>query len=1258
MKAKRTARWLSGSLAFALALQMGTANAFAAVLPDYAETMTETSVTAADPDEAKQAQLAAELGANGNPVTPYTNVHDGERKVILWTKGITPPEIGKDLLPYSAIEGGKTVQGYKAEWKPGMNWYDVNKSGGSQDFYLCFASAASASLHWWLDQNSRYIERYRQELAKQQPQNTELLNAIDEVQKFTYSVTDKKTHSDIFEYFIKTFGGNKDGYFVYRLHDHFINGYEYTGSGTPQFGSQGDLHYGFFHPVFGSQRLAQRSRAGSYYLASSTIKNALMEGKMILPTYKVGTTNHHVITLWGAEFDLNGNLCGIFVTDSDDNSPANLSDGRNMFRYTFYESSDGNAAFTEFANPDASSNLFFTDLDTLSLGTEYWQQYFGEVQTPLTLTWSNTTFTYDGQSHAPAAELPASVQGDVKIVVEGAATDAGNHTATAKLTGADAGKYTLKNATQVFTITPAATTVTLTSTKADGQITLHAEVGGNIGSDALTGTVTFSDGSNTIGTVDVNNGVAETQWTAPVDGKHTITATFTSTNNNYSGSTGTREIDLSKKEQAKLTIDPIGDKTFKTDTTFALSAKGGSTNEPIQYTSSNQSVITISGSTATIVGAGTTTITATMPGNDTYSDVSATVEVTVNKAAAPEINFPTASPLTYGKKLSESTLTGGSVDLGTFAWANAETVPGVGTAGHAVIFTPSDTTKQNYEKIPDEKLTGEVSVTVEKAASTVTLNASHDDSGNITLTASISKAGYGEAANNGTVTFLYEKDGAYVQIPGAAPATVQDGKAQFVWNGLEPGTYSFKAQFNGSTNYIGADSAEVALDTTKPAPQAHTVTVTTVGSGTASADSASAVQGTTVTLTAAPAEGYIFKGWNVVSGGVTISADNSFTMPDMDVEIQAVFEKEETPQPPQPPVPPTPPQPPVPPYVPPMPPQPNVPNIVTNPDGSTTETVRQPDGSVVKETSKPDGSRVVEYTKNDGSTSVTYTTADGRTEAQVKIPERVTGEAAKNGQTVALPMPPVSVQNGRPSSVTVDLGTAQDITISVPVDRLAPGVVAVTVKPDGTKEVVRKSVVKENGLVLTVDGKTTLEIQDNTKFFEDTNGHWASDAITFVTSHEIYNGTSATTFSPNEGITRGMLVKVLHNLEGSPMANASNVFVDVSSDAWFAEPVHWAVNSGIVTGVSGDAFAPNKQITREDIAVMLYRYAGSPQVNNLSLSFRDADQVSAYAETAICWAVENGIMSGTDAATLDPKGTATRAQAAVMLMRMMDVIMG
>ena len=146
MKAKRTARWLSGSLALALALQMGTANAFAAVLPDYAETMTETSVTAADPDEARQAKLAAELGANENPVTPYTNVHDGERKVILWTKGITPPTIGEadsQLQPYrneihaQTPDGNditKIYQGYMAEWTPGMNWYDVNKSGESIDF--------------------------------------------------------------------------------------------------------------------------------------------------------------------------------------------------------------------------------------------------------------------------------------------------------------------------------------------------------------------------------------------------------------------------------------------------------------------------------------------------------------------------------------------------------------------------------------------------------------------------------------------------------------------------------------------------------------------------------------------------------------------------------------------------------------------------------------------------------------------------------------------------------------------------------------------------------------------------------------------------------------------------------------------------------------------------------------------------------------------------------------------------------------------
>ena len=315
---------------------------------------------------------------------------------------------------------------------------------------------------------------------------------------------------------------------------------------------------------------------------------------------------------------------------------------------------------------------------------------------------------------------------------------------------------------------------------------------------------------------------------------------------------------------------------------------------------------------------------------------------------------------------------------------------------------------------------------------------------------------------------------------------------------------------------------------------------------------------------------------------------------------------------------------------------------------------------MVKETKKEDGSTVIEITQKDGTTSITTSTPSGKTETQVKIPEKVGEEANQKGQPVPLPIPPAAVQSGAGAShvIKIDVGGTEDTKVSIPVDQTKPGVVAVRVNPDGTKEVVRKSIVTENGVTLTVDGQATLELEDRSKQFEDTAGHWAKDAITFVTSREMFYGTSTEAFSPDAEVTRGMLVTVLYNLEGNPLYENTTQFADVTSDAWFADAVQWAAANGIVSGFGNHQFAPNQQITRQDLVMMLYRYAGSPAPGGTGLNFRDSDQIDAYADGAFSWAVEHGIVTGTDAGTLDPKGTATRAQTAVMLKCFMESILG
>ena len=125
---------------------------------------------------------------------------------------------------------------------------------------------------------------------------------------------------------------------------------------------------------------------------------------------------------------------------------------------------------------------------------------------------------------------------------------------------------------------------------------------------------------------------------------------------------------------------------------------------------------------------------------------------------------------------------------------------------------------------------------------------------------------------------------------------------------------------------------------------------------------------------------------------------------------------------------------------------------------------------------------------------------------------------------------------------------------------------------------------------------------------------------------------------------------VLHNLENNPAQPLAGMFSDVVSDAWYSEAVAWAAARGIVSGYGNGLFGPGDNITREQLAVMLWRYAGSPAATDKELHFTDADKASGYALEALRWAVENGILNGYGDGRLGPQGLATRAQVAQMLM--------
>lgn len=277
--------------------------------------------------------------------------------------------------------------------------------------------------------------------------------------------------------------------------------------------------------------------------------------------------------------------------------------------------------------------------------------------------------------------------------------------------------------------------------------------------------------------------------------------------------------------------------------------------------------------------------------------------------------------------------------------------------------------------------------------------------------------------------------------------------------------------------------------------------------------------------------------------------------------------------------------------------------------------------------------------------------------ADVTIPNGGLGSLSSAGGTVTV----TAEQVGNSVELTVTAGgrTVQNVpggvTLTVPAASTTPGTVAVLVHPDGTREVVRKSVADNGAVTIPLDGSAKLEIVDNSKYFADVPAtSWAADAVAFASAHELFGGTGANQFSPDLPMSRGMLAVVLHNLESNPAQALTGAFADVDNSQWYAEGVAWAEAQGIIGGYGNGRFGPNDNITREQLAVMLWRYSGSPAATDRELHFADAHRASDWALDALRWATENGIINGKGGGILDPTGQATRAEAAQMLKNFME----
>lgn len=193
------------------------------------------------------------------------------------------------------------------------------------------------------------------------------------------------------------------------------------------------------------------------------------------------------------------------------------------------------------------------------------------------------------------------------------------------------------------------------------------------------------------------------------------------------------------------------------------------------------------------------------------------------------------------------------------------------------------------------------------------------------------------------------------------------------------------------------------------------------------------------------------------------------------------------------------------------------------------------------------------------------------------------------------------------------------------------------------------------------DGKLPIDttLDGKLEFVDVSESDWFFDSVKYVCENALMSGVSDTEFAPNAALTRAMLVVVLHRLEGEP-EGAKADFADVAEDTWYTKAVAWAAEKGIVNGYSETEFAPEINITREQIATIMYRYAKSKGYdvsigeNTNILSYDDIDAVSEYAIDAMQYVCGSGLINGKSDSTLNPADNATRAETATILQRFIE----
>ena len=410
-----------------------------------------------------------------------------------------------------------------------------------------------------------------------------------------------------------------------------------------------------------------------------------------------------------------------------------------------------------------------------------------------------------------------------------------------------------------------------------------------------------------------------------------------------------------------------------------------------------------------------------------------------------------------------------------------------------------------------------------------------------------------------------------------------------------------------------------------PAPTEFTITMKADGNGTASASHAKAIVGTEITLTATPKTGYHFKEWQVISGGVTIT-NNKFLMPNDNVEVKAIFEKD----------------------------APTEFTITFDGNGGT-PSVGSMTTTNQKLPSLPSASRSGSYsfddwyTEKSGGTKVTTDTVFSAN-TTVYAHWTYTGGGGSSGYSYYTIKATAGAGGSISPSGNVSVREGRDQTFTITPDK---GYAVANVKIDGKSIGAVKSYTFEN-----VSRTHTIEVifmkangNPQTGVFVDVaTGSYYEDAVDWAVENGITQGTDDTHFSPDGICTRAQAVTFLWRAAGSPEPETRAMpFADVPAGSYYYDAVLWAVENGITEGTRDTRFSPNATCTRAQIVAFLWRSEKSPAASSRN-PFADVKS-SAYYADAVLWAVKENITKGTTSTTFSPNADCTRAQIVTFLWR-------